>query len=136
MLRLLTIALTLAAAPAWAGWVSGGSQGFDEAATPGFHNNNRSILVSCDTGSGIGSSVMFLIDGDSPDNGLVSLTFEDGENISFTLNERGALHASNEQFGAVVRALEAHRSVVVRFEGGAEATFSLVGARDAISTPC
>lgn len=116
-------------------WRSGSGQGVAEAEVT--HGSGNKIYVACDSGSGYGSSIHFMLAGNSPKpNSEVLIIFDRKHPESFSVNKNGEITSECRvcaaNFDYLIEQLKKHSSVYVRFSDGRESTFTLKGSAKAI----
>nr|CAS02971.1 putative integron gene cassette protein [uncultured bacterium] len=86
-------------------WRSGWGQGVAEAQVT--HGSGNEIYVACEDGSGIDSSISFMLAGDGPKSGEILMIFDKGEPESIQVGADGNItsnsHASDSTFRYVLR---------------------------------
>lgn len=121
-------------------WSHAFGQGIREATISAGAGNR--ITVNCESGFGqpVTGILFTLANRDAPPNSLVSLAFDDDQPFDVSVDQESELSSNCEAcaatFDKVRDKLAAGRKVHVRFADGAEATFSLDGARTAIGDSC
>lgn len=115
-------------------WRSGWGQGVAEAQVT--HGSGNEIYVACEDGSGMDSSISFMLVGDGPKSGEVLMIFDKDDPESIQVNANGDIvsdsHVSDSTFRYVLDKFKRHNSVYIRFPDGRESTFTLKGAATAI----
>lgn len=116
-------------------WRSGWGQGVAEAEVT--HGSGNTIYVACESGSGSGSSIHFMLGGDSPKpNSEVLIIFDKKHPKSFSVNKYGEItsecRACAANFDYLIEQIKKHSSAYVRFSDGRESTFTLKGSAKAI----
>lgn len=116
-------------------WRSGWNQGVAEAEVT--HGSGNKIYVACDSGSGYGSSIHFILAGNSPKpNSEVLIIFDKKHPESFSVNKNGVITSECRvcaaNFDYLIEQLKKHSSAYVRFSDNRESTFTLKGSAKAI----
>ena len=114
-------------------WQSGFAQGTCESTITSGAGNQ--ILVSCDCGSLIPSSIYFDIGGKSPATDSIFMSFDGAEPHQFSLWD-GSIpsdcRACANNFDAALELMRKHSKVHVMLPTGEGATFTLKGSSEAI----
>lgn len=116
-------------------WRNGWGQGVAEAEVT--HGSGNKIYVACESGSGYGSSIHFMLAGNNPKpNSEILIIFDKKHPESFSVDKNGKItsecRACAANFDYLIEQLKKHSSVYIRFSDGRESTFTLKGSAKAI----